>query len=93
MIRPIKRGTRNMKEIRYLYRSTDGTFGRVGSVSVARLWAFEYEPVAGTAFKSRLGEGDDTIRAWRTRRPDLAPPELWLGDEVALAEELPDFAW
>jgi len=26
------------------------------------------------------GEADDTVRLWRRGAPDLAPPELWVGD-------------
>jgi hypothetical protein len=52
-----------------------------GGVSDAYLRAWEYEPAADIAWPAPDG---DTVKLWRTRRPDLAPPELWVGDRESI---------
>ena len=68
------------KSVRYLYRWSEGELGRVGTVSDARLWAWEYDPASEDSWTSEADGVVDTVRLWRTRRPDLAPPELWIGE-------------
>ena len=74
------------KRIRFLYTWSGGVLGRVGSVPEARLRAWEYDVASPDGWLSEADGVQDTVRLWRTRRPDLAPPELWVGD-VELATE------
>lgn len=68
------------KRMRFLYCWSEGELGRVGTLSEARLRAWEYD-VASTESWSIEEDGvGDVVRLWRTRRPDLAPPELWVGE-------------
>jgi hypothetical protein len=67
------------KRTRFLYSWSGGSLDKVGSVPEARLRAWEYEVASDTSFPAG-GDIDDTVRLWRTRRPDLAPAELWVGD-------------
>ena len=68
------------KRIRFLYKWTGGELGRVGSVQEARLRAWEYDVATDGEWVASAEGVTDTVRIWRTRRPDLAPPELWVGD-------------
>lgn len=63
-----------------LYRWADGALLPAGAVSDAHLHAWEYEPVSTESWPAEPG---DSVRLWRTRRPDLAPPELWIGEREA----------
>ena len=75
------------KRVRFLYKWSEGELGRVGSVPEARLRAWEYD-VASDDHWVADGEGvTDTVRLWRTRRPDLAPPELWVGDAEVVVDD------
>ena len=65
--------------MRAIYSWNDGFLTRVGEVSDAHLRAWEYEVATDTAVPAGA-ERRETVRLWRTRRPDLAPPELWVGD-------------
>ena len=65
--------------MRAIYSWTEGSLTRVGEVSDAHLRAWEYEVATDAAARSDA-EVRETVRLWRTRRPDLAPPELWVGD-------------
>jgi hypothetical protein len=60
--------------------SDDGSLKRVGAVSDAHLRAWEYEEATDAAVTAADAELRESVRLWRTRRPDLAPPELWVGD-------------
>lgn len=75
------------KRIRHLYKWSGGELGRVGAVSEARLRAWEYDVASDLAIRADLDGLSDTVRLWRTRRPDLAPPELWVGDLEMLVEQ------
>jgi hypothetical protein len=65
--------------MRNVYQWSGGVLNSVGSVSDAHLRAWEYE-IASEGEWSAPPETHDTVRLWRTRRPDLAPPELWVGE-------------
>ena len=74
------------RRVRYLYSWSGDELGRVGTVPEARLRAWEYDIVSQEAWLSRQGGATDVVHVWRTRRPDLAPPELLVGD-IELLEE------
>jgi len=74
------------RKIRFLYKWSEGQLGRVGSIPEARLRAWEYDLVSSDAWVSDVDGCSDTVRLWRTRRPDLAPSELWVGDVELIAE-------
>jgi hypothetical protein len=65
--------------MRSVYRWTEGVLASVGAVSDAHLRAWEYELASDDGWPVHSDE-NDTVRLWRTRRPDLAPPELWVGE-------------
>ena len=44
--------------------------------SDAYLRAWEYEPAESILAAEEIG----VVRLWRTRRPDLAPAEIWVAD-------------
>jgi hypothetical protein len=67
---------------RSLYLWSGGLPFRSGTVTDAHLRAWEYEPSRELAWS---GPGE-RVQLWRTRRPDLAPPELWVGDQEWIAE-------
>jgi hypothetical protein len=67
--------------VRVVYRWHAGALEAAGSILDAHLRAWEYEPASDETWKSR--GGDDTVRLFRTRRPDLAPAELWVGESSA----------
>jgi len=69
-----------MCAMRSVYTWTGGVLARVGAVSEPHLRAWEYEVASDEAWMASSEEQADTVRLWRTRRPDLAPPELWVGD-------------
>jgi hypothetical protein len=60
---------------------------RSGTISEARLWAWEYQR-ARQEWRFDSGDEHDTVALWQTRRPDLAPAELWVG-EAAQPEPAP----
>ena len=74
------------RKIRFLYKWSEGELGRVGSISEARLRAWEYDLASSDSWPSESDGHTDTVRLWRTQRPDLAPPELWVGDVEVIAE-------
>jgi hypothetical protein len=51
----------------------------VGAISDAHLRAWEYELASDDGWPVQSDQ-IDRVRLWRTRRPDLAPPELWVGE-------------
>lgn len=65
--------------MKIVYKLSGGSFEAIGSVSDAYLWAWEYEPALEDG-KPVAHVRADAIHLWRTRRPDLAPAELWLGE-------------
>lgn len=66
--------------MRSIYSWNAGSLTRVGAVSDAHLRAWEYEVASDQAWTATEAEIRDSVRLWKTRRPDLAPPELWVGD-------------
>lgn len=74
------------KRIRLLYKWSGGELGRVGTVPEARLRAWEYDLASDDGWTADTDGVPDTVRLWRTRRPDLAPAELWVGDVELLVE-------
>ena len=69
--------------MRTIYTWSGGALQRAGAVSEPHLRAWEYEVASEAAWTAADGDADETVRLWRTRRPDLAPPELWVGDREA----------
>lgn len=65
--------------VRLLYKWSGGALQPAGSTSDAYLRAWEYDVVPQSCWQPEGGD-DDTVRLWRTRRPDLAPAELWVGE-------------
>jgi hypothetical protein len=69
------------RKVRFLYRwGEDSALDRVGSVTEARLRAWEYDIASEDRWITDEEGVTDTVRLWRTRRPDLAAPELWVGE-------------
>ena len=68
-----------MLGMKVVYRWSDGVLASAGSVSDAHLRAWEYELASDEGWPVKSPQAD-TARLWRTRRPDLAPPELWVGE-------------
>jgi hypothetical protein len=71
------------RRVRSLYRwdHLRQTLERAGWISEARLRAWEYERQSGPAWRFTAGDFRDTVRPWKTRRPDLrVPEELLVGD-------------
>ena len=72
-----------------LYRWKDEpgeTLERAGWISDARLRAWEYERAPVSAWRYANGNFSDTVRRWRTARPDLrVPEELLVGDYEEMA--------
>ena len=75
------------RRLRSIYSWSEGVLGRVGAVPEASLRAFEYDVGSRDQWITDSDGERDTVRLWRTRRPDLAPPELWVGD-AELVEEV-----
>ena len=75
------------RRIRFLYRWSGGQLGRVGSIPEARLRAWEYDVSSDDGSWTATDNGvTDTVRLWKTARPDLGPPELWVGDTELIVE-------
>jgi len=70
------------KRIRTLYKWDDGQLHRVGSISEARLWAWEYREAAEVGWEFEAGDFHDTVRVWTTARPDLGPEQLFIGSNL-----------
>jgi hypothetical protein len=74
--------------MKFVYRWSEGVLASVGAISDAHLRAWEYELASDDGWPAQpqqkemgqKAEHKDTVRLWRTRRPDLAPPELWVGE-------------
>lgn len=66
--------------MRAIYSWNGGSLQRIGAVSDAHLRAWEYEAASDQSWTVADAELRESVRLWRTRRPDLAPPELWVGD-------------
>jgi hypothetical protein len=69
------------RRVRSLYRWDGGNLELTGLISEARLRAWEYEIDRNAVWGFDAGEFRDTVRRWRTTRPDLRVPEvLFVGD-------------
>ncbi len=73
------------RRVRSLYDWQDGTLERIGSISEARLWAWEYLAEGETSWEFASGEFHDTVRSWKTSRPDLGPETLFVGEREVLS--------
>jgi len=69
-------------EIRTLYKWDEGRLQPAGSISEARLWAWEYREVAEAGWEFDAEGFHDTVHIWTTTRPDLGPEQLFLGERV-----------
>ena len=69
------------RRVRSLYRWRDDQhLERTGSISEAALRAWEYE-LQSEEWDFDAGDFHDTVRRWKTARPDLHDPEeLLVGD-------------
>ena len=69
------------KRVRWLYEQHDGSLERSVRISEAALRAWEYRLEPHGKWEFRSGSFADTVRVWRTDRPDLRQPEqLLVGD-------------
>lgn len=66
--------------MRTIYKWSGGVLQPAGAISDAHLRAWEYEVLKESGWRAEERR-PETVSLWRTRRPDLAPPELWVGDE------------
>lgn len=66
----------------------EGTLQRVGSISEAKLWAWEYHAEDQSEWEFAAGDFHDTVRVWKTARPDLGPELLLIGEAESRADEL-----
>jgi hypothetical protein len=71
------------RRVRHLYewtgRAGEETLTPAGEISEARLRAWEYAS-DDHLFAFDRGKFHDTVRLWKTARPDLKQPDLWVGD-------------
>jgi hypothetical protein len=73
---------RMARRIRTLYRWAGSELEPAGTISEAALRAWEYSEEPQEAWMFASGEVKDTVRRWKTARPDLrVPPELLVGDD------------
>lgn len=71
---------RAMTAQRWMYRwNEEGRLERIGAITMAYLNVWEYEAVSDPTWTVTDPERDQ-VRSWRTRRPDLAPPEILIGE-------------
>jgi hypothetical protein len=72
------------RHLRHLYQWTgrpgEETLARAGEISEAKLRAWEYRTESDSRLTYVAGKFRDTVRLWRTARPDLRVPDLWVGD-------------
>lgn len=78
------------RRVRYLYdwhgRPEEGSLERVGSISEARLRAWEYSEETTRRWVYTAGSFRDTVHPWHTARPDLRIAETLFVGEVEEAE-------
>jgi hypothetical protein len=68
-----------------VYDWQEGTLERVGWISEAKLRAWEYRAEGEPGWEFASGGVRDTVRMWKTARPDLAPERLFVGDDERVA--------
>jgi len=72
------------RRLRHLYEWTGGpgeeTLEPAGQISEAKLRAWEYHTDDDGRWTFVAGRFRDTVRLWKTARPDLRVPDLWVGD-------------
>jgi hypothetical protein len=73
------------KRLRSIYTWREGALEQVGAISEARLWAWEYRAEGEGEWDFASGTFRDTVRMWKTSRPDLAPEILFVGDFEAIS--------
>ncbi len=79
------------KRLRSLYRwlgsPGEGSLERTGWISEAKLRAWEYAIDTDSRWEYASDSFSDTVRRWKTSRPDLRVPEqLLVGDYEERAE-------
>ncbi len=71
------------RRVRHIYQWTgrpgEETLAPAGEISEAKLRAWEYR-TDEQRWTFVAGRFRDTVRLWRTARPDLRVPDLWVGD-------------
>ena len=72
------------RRVRHLYEWTgrpgEETLAPAGEISEAKLRAWEYRTENDRSATFVAGKFRDTVRLWKTARPDLRVPDLWVGD-------------
>ena len=68
------------RRVHSIYAWREGALEQVGAISEARLWAWEYRAEGEREWDFASGDFRDTVRVWKTARPDLAPELLFIGD-------------
>ena len=70
--------------VRHLYEWTgqpgQETLEPAGEISEAKLRAWEYRTESDQRWTFVAGRFEETVRLWKTARPDLRVPDLWVGD-------------
>lgn len=73
-----------IRRVRHVYEWTgrpgEETLAPAGEISEAKLRAWEYRSEAENRWTFVAGRFRDTVRLWKTARPDLRVPDLWVGD-------------
>jgi hypothetical protein len=71
------------RRVRHVYQWTgrpgEERLAPAGEISEAKLRAWEYN-ADEHRFLFSLGNVEDTVRLWKTARPDLKQPDLWVGE-------------
>ncbi len=72
------------RRVRSLYdwdgRPGEGRLAKVGQISEAKLRAWEYHAEGEAGWEFASGAFHDTVRLWKSSRPDLAPDALLVGE-------------
>jgi hypothetical protein len=82
------------RKLRSLYQwrgvPGEGSLERTGWISEAKLRAWEYSADSDTRWEYRSDSFRDTVRPWRTARPDLSEPERILVGDYEETSATPD---
>jgi hypothetical protein len=68
------------RRVRSIYDWQHGNLEHIGWISEARLRAWEYRAEGEAGWEFASGQFRDTVRSWKSARPDLAPDTLLIGD-------------